>query len=90
MIREGFCNCLLTSRPSHLWACHTLHTGLSLNRQDLRRRNSLVYDWVARRGARLVITMGGGYSRPIEPSVQAHSDVYTAAARRLLDEPHDD
>jgi len=30
----------------------------------------------------LVITMGGGYSRPIGPSLDAHVDVFRSAALR--------
>ena len=30
-----------------------------------------------------VVCMGGGYSRPIEPTVEAHSDVYRMAAQAL-------
>ena len=30
-----------------------------------------------------VICMGGGYTRPIEPTVEAHLDVYRMAAKAL-------
>ena len=33
-----------------------------------------------------VICMGGGYSRPIEPTVDAHYDVYRMAAQALAGE----
>ena len=32
-------------------------------------------------GVPTVITMGGGYSRPIDNTVEAHADVYRAAAQ---------
>lgn len=53
---------------------------LSLTRDDLCARNALVFDWCARLGAPCVITMGGGYSRPIEPSVEAHVDLFLQAS----------
>lgn len=53
---------------------------LSLTRDDLRARNALVFDWCARRGAPCVVTMGGGYSRPIDPSVEAHVDLFLQAS----------
>lgn len=50
---------------------------LSLSRQGLRDRNALVYDLVCRRlGLPIVVCMGGGYCRPIAPTVAAHADVY--------------
>ncbi len=35
----------------------------------------------AQRAVPTVITMGGGYSWPIDATVSAHADVYRAAAR---------
>lgn len=37
-------------------------------------------------GVPTVVTMGGGYSRPIESTVQAHADVYHIAATLLADQ----
>lgn len=34
-----------------------------------------------------MITMGGGYCRPIEPSVDAHADVFRSAAYRFARVP---
>jgi acetoin utilization deacetylase AcuC-like enzyme len=53
---------------------------LSLTRSDLKERNALVYAWCNRIGAKCVVTMGGGYARPIDPSVEAHVDVFLQAA----------
>ncbi|CAD7972014.1 unnamed protein product [Amoebophrya sp. A120] len=53
---------------------------LKLSRGTLWKRNQLVLDWVRRKNAPVVITMGGGYSRPIDFSVKAHCDVYLQAA----------
>ncbi|KAL2633513.1 hypothetical protein R1flu_004992 [Riccia fluitans] len=55
---------------------------LALTRQGLLRRNHIVYSACITRNLPLVITMGGGYSRPSEASIQAHADVYRSAALR--------
>lgn len=55
---------------------------LSLTRQGLLKRNNLVYTMCLDRKVPLVITMGGGYSRPSTASVLAHTDVYRSAAFR--------
>ncbi|XP_024531872.1 uncharacterized protein LOC112346644 [Selaginella moellendorffii] len=55
---------------------------LNLSRQGLLQRNNLVYSSCMQRSVPLVITMGGGYSRPHTVSVQAHADVYRSAALR--------
>jgi hypothetical protein len=34
-------------------------------------------------GVPAVVTMGGGYARPIENTVRAHADVYRTAAQLL-------
>lgn len=62
---------------------------LSLTPEGLRRRNKFVYETVVKKYRRpLVITMGGGYPRDLDPSsipfqdiVQSHVDVYVDAAR---------
>jgi acetoin utilization deacetylase AcuC-like enzyme len=62
---------------------------LTLSRDDLRRRNDVLFDWVARRRRRLgvdtrvLVLMGGGYSDPIGPSVEAHCDVFWQAAEAM-------
>ena len=53
---------------------------LKLGREDLAARNAAVYAWCAERRIPTVITMGGGYARPIERSVEAHRDVFCQAA----------
>ena len=53
---------------------------LALTRQGLIRRNNLVYDHCIARGCKLLICMGGGYSRPIGATVDAHADVFRVAA----------
>jgi acetoin utilization deacetylase AcuC-like enzyme len=54
---------------------------LGLTRSDLWARNQLVYAWCAERGLPVLVTMGGGYSRPIERSVEAHADCFLQAGR---------
>ena len=58
---------------------------LGLSREDLQARNALVYSWCAAHDKRVVVTMGGGYSKPIEKSVEAHVDVFTQGAHMLLE-----
>jgi acetoin utilization deacetylase AcuC-like enzyme len=55
---------------------------LALTHEGLRRRNRLVFDLAEAWDAPVVVTMGGGYARPIEASVEAHADVFEEAARR--------
>ena len=52
---------------------------LGISRQALRARNELVFSFCERHGLPLVVTMGGGYSRPIEHSAAAHTDVFAQA-----------
>ncbi|CAD7952364.1 unnamed protein product [Amoebophrya sp. A25] len=53
---------------------------LKLSRRALWRRNRMVLEWCRNWNALLVVTMGGGYSRPIEHSIRAHADVYLQTA----------
>jgi acetoin utilization deacetylase AcuC-like enzyme len=53
---------------------------LKVTRSGLRERNALVFAWAEARGLPVVVTMGGGYARPIEASAQAHVDVFMQAA----------
>ncbi|KAH8941249.1 hypothetical protein BDL97_14G027900 [Sphagnum fallax] len=55
---------------------------LAMTRQGLLRRNNMVYSVCLENNLPLVITMGGGYSRPMTASVEAHGDVYRSAALR--------
>lgn len=56
---------------------------LSISREGLMRRNNMVFDALVSAKIPSVITMGGGYSRPIDASVEAHADVFIAAAERV-------
>jgi acetoin utilization deacetylase AcuC-like enzyme len=62
---------------------------LGLDRSVMQARNALVYSWCKSHDMPLVITMGGGYSRPIQHSVDAHCDVFMQAAAVLLDHNFD-
>lgn len=53
---------------------------LGLSRAALHRRNQKVFGAVGTWGLPCVVTMGGGYARPIEASVRAHGDVFAQAA----------
>lgn len=56
---------------------------LALTRQGLLRRNNAVYSWALNAFIPLVVVFGGGYSRPMDASVDAHADVYRTAALRI-------
>eukprot|EP00250_Pteridium_aquilinum_P001399 c11595_g1_i1 orf=109-1332(+) len=60
---------------------------LSMTRQGLLHRNNIVYTACFTRKVPLVITMGSGYSKPLEASIEAHADVYRAAALRYGTNP---
>ncbi|GBG63348.1 hypothetical protein CBR_g37705 [Chara braunii] len=53
-------------------------------KEGLLRRNNIVYSACIAAGIPLVITMGGGYSNPIDYSVTSHADVYRSAAYRFF------
>jgi len=53
---------------------------LSMTRHGMMQRNSRVYSECIKRSLPLVITMGGGYSRPMDESVLVHADVFSSAA----------
>ena len=60
---------------------------LKMTRAGMLRRNHMVYDECIKRDVPLVITMGGGYSKPFDASVDAHADVFRAAAYRFASPP---
>ncbi|MCO5612664.1 hypothetical protein L7F22_066933 [Adiantum nelumboides] len=55
---------------------------LSMTRQGLIHRNNIVYTACFTQKIPLVITMGSGCSKPVDASLEAHADVYRAAALR--------
>ena len=53
---------------------------LALTLEDLRRRDETVLMGARERCIPIAITMGGGYSDPIGPTVEAHAQTYRIAA----------
>ena len=53
---------------------------LGLTQGGLGRRDRMVIAETERRGVPLVITIGGGYSEPIEQTVEAHAQTFRTAA----------
>lgn len=53
---------------------------LKLTHEGLKERDRMVMNAVKTTGVPLVITMGGGYSKPIELTAQAHANTYRVAA----------
>mmetsp|Transcript_22938 Transcript_22938/g.52982 ORF Transcript_22938/g.52982 Transcript_22938/m.52982 type:complete len:91 (+) Transcript_22938:341-613(+) len=60
---------------------------MKLSSAGLKRRNRLVFEAASYYGSRVVVTMGGGYPRDLNPEskpflqvCQAHMDVYRACA----------
>ena len=55
---------------------------LNLTREGLDRRNKKVFEWSRKKNLPLLIFMGGGYSKPIDHSVNAFCDLFMEAARQ--------
>jgi acetoin utilization deacetylase AcuC-like enzyme len=53
---------------------------LALTLEDLRQRDESVLAGARQRSIPIAITMGGGYSDPIAPTVEAHAQTYRVAA----------
>jgi acetoin utilization deacetylase AcuC-like enzyme len=65
-------------------ALHTDTLGkLALTPDGLRRRDRMVMTAAKEYGAPFVLTMGGGYSKPIELTADAHASTYRTAAEIL-------
>lgn len=54
---------------------------LHLTFEGLKRRDELVFEALRQRRIPCVITLGGGYSDPIELTVAAHANTFRTAAR---------
>ena len=57
---------------------------LALTLDDLAVRDGMVFDAARSRNIPVVITMGGGYSEPIQWTVAAHTQTYRLAAAAFL------
>jgi acetoin utilization deacetylase AcuC-like enzyme len=53
---------------------------LALSHQGLLERDRAVFDFTKSLGIPVVITLGGGYTEPIEQTVIAHANTFIAAA----------
>lgn len=53
---------------------------LAMTLEDLARRDELVFTGAKRRNIPLVVTMGGGYSDPVERTAEAHAQTFRTAA----------
>ena len=49
---------------------------LSLTKEGLRKRNKIVLDFAKKRKSPIVVFMGGGYSSPIDSSVESFVDLF--------------
>lgn len=56
---------------------------LAMTQEGIRRRNHLVYTQIAARNLPCVVNLGGGYSHPIEHTVQAATHTYLQAKSLL-------
>ncbi|MBV9670781.1 MAG: histone deacetylase [Acidobacteriales bacterium] len=61
-----------------LWSDALGH--LRLTHEGLIERDRRVFESVCVRGIPIVVTIGGGYSKPIERTVEAHANTYRTAA----------
>ena len=57
---------------------------LDLSREGMRYRNKKVFDYVLERQVPCVVFMGGGYSDPIDHTVDALMDLFRGAANASL------
>ena len=53
---------------------------LNISRKGMSKRNELVFDMAVKNSIPTVVFMGGGYSKPISHTVDAFTDLFTAAA----------
>jgi acetoin utilization deacetylase AcuC-like enzyme len=53
---------------------------LALTLEDLAQRDRIVFSEASRRGIPITVTMGGGYSQPIERTAEAHAQTFRTGA----------
>ena len=56
---------------------------LNLSHEGVRERDRLVFEFVKRLGVPMVVTQGGGYSKPIEATAEAHANTFLCALHVL-------
>lgn len=61
---------------------------LKLTLEGLKRRDAFVIGACRERGLSIVTTMGGGYAKRIEDTVEAHANTVRVALRLAENEPH--
>ncbi len=61
--------------------------GLALTMEGLRRRDVLVYEKARRRKIPVAVTLGGGYARQVEDTVQIHINTILAARDLATSDP---
>ena len=54
---------------------------LNISREGMRRRNEMVFDFAVERSIPTVVFMGGGYSDPIDFTIEAFHDLFLSASR---------
>lgn len=80
-------DCVCAGAPASPWLCRvSLMSQWTLLVIAVNWQQCQDYIALLQREVPTVICMGGGYSRPIEPTVIAHSDVYRMAALALAGE----
>ena len=57
---------------------------LSISRKGILRRNQLVYEESMRRNAKVVVVMGGGYRRHMNPKSSAFQEIMEASSLGCL------
>jgi len=60
---------------------------LALTHEGLRERDRRVFSWCRERGLPVCVTLGGGYGRPLEATVEAHAGTFREAATYATPRP---
>jgi acetoin utilization deacetylase AcuC-like enzyme len=56
---------------------------LQLSHEGVRERDRMVFEFAKRLGVPIVVTQGGGYSKPIEATAEAHANTFLCALHVL-------
>jgi acetoin utilization deacetylase AcuC-like enzyme len=60
---------------------------LALSHEGLRERDRRVFEWCRARRLPVCVTLGGGYGRPLEATVEAHAGTFREAATYATPRP---
>ena len=55
---------------------------MNVTREDYERRNTIILDFADQHNLPCLVLMGGGYSVPIDHSVDGFADMYIEAGKR--------